>query len=103
LSQSIREQELARVFAAVLHANTQLSSQATAGVGHNRGPPEAEPALYTIEGFCKSHNVSRSLLYQLLRDGIGPRTIKLGRTVRISREAEIAWRAERQAASNQAA
>ncbi len=101
LSQSLREKELTRVIVAALHANTQLSPQAIAGVGHNRGPPlEGEPAMYTIEAFCAAHMISRSGLYALWRQGIGPRTVKLGRAVKVTRESAAQWRAERQLASD---
>jgi hypothetical protein len=82
---------------------TALPSQATSGIGHNRGPPlEGEPALYTIAKFCQTHTISRSGLYALWRRGIGPKVIRLGRSVKITREAAVQWRAERQEATNAA-
>ena len=49
-------------------------------------------ANYTVDGFCRAHQISRALLYQLWADGRGPRRQKLGRTVRISKEAAAQWR-----------
>ena len=72
-------------------------------VGAGPPPLEAEPLFYGIAGFCEAHGISRSGLYALWRQGIGPKVIKLGKAVKISREAAAQWRAERQAATDQAA
>jgi hypothetical protein len=57
---------------------------------------------FTIPQFCARHAISEGL-YQKLRElGLGPReTCLLDRKI-ISEEAETAWRAEREAASNAA-
>jgi predicted DNA-binding transcriptional regulator AlpA len=99
----IAEKALTDAVVAALRANDQLPPQAVVSVGHNRGPPlEFEPALYSIASFCQAHGVSRSALYKLWRLNIGPRVVKLGKAVKISREAAAQWRFERQAASDQA-
>lgn len=52
----------------------------------------AEPPLYTVSAFCAAHHIARSFLYQLLREGRGPRVMKLGRRTFITREAAADWR-----------
>lgn len=61
-----------------------------------------EPPLYTVSGFCSAHHIARSFLYQLLREGRGPRIIKLGRRTFITREAAADWRARMEKESNAA-
>lgn len=51
-----------------------------------------EPPLYTVSGFCATHHIARSFLYLLLREGRGPRVMKLGRRTFITREAAAEWR-----------
>jgi len=52
-----------------------------------------EPPLYTVTAFCTAHHIARSFLYLLLREGRGPRVMKLGRRTFITREAAADWRA----------
>jgi hypothetical protein len=49
-------------------------------------------AAYTIQNFCRAHDISRPLFYRLLADGRGPRTMRVGRRVLISAEAAADWR-----------
>lgn len=46
----------------------------------------------TVAQFCADHNISRTHFYQLIKDGKGPRLMKLGRRVLISAEAAADWR-----------
>jgi predicted DNA-binding transcriptional regulator AlpA len=39
---------------------------------------ETEKLAYDVPGFCKAVGISRSLFYDLLRNGEGPRVTKLG-------------------------
>ena len=41
----------------------------------------------TIPQFCVDHGISRTLAYELIKSGRGPRLMKLGRRVLISAEA----------------
>ena len=94
---SALEKELARHIAKAL-------PQVMAGIGRPPEPsPEAEPAAYDTLEFCAAHRISRSQLYKLWRAGVGPRFMRLGKSVRISKEAAAQWRAERQDATDQAA
>ena len=53
--------------------------------------PADRPAS-TIPQFCVDHGISRTLAYQLIKNGKGPRLMKLGRRVLISAEAAAEWR-----------
>jgi hypothetical protein len=48
---------------------------------------------YSVDGFCRSHSISRAHFYQLLKRGDGPRTFKAGKLTLISKEAAADWRA----------
>ena len=61
-----------------------------------------EPPLYTVSGFCAAHHIARSFLYQLLREGRGPRVMKLGRRTFITREAAADWRVRMEKATSAA-
>ncbi len=47
---------------------------------------------YSVADFCRAHGISRALFYKLLREGRGPRVMKVGRRTLISREAAEQWR-----------
>ena len=47
---------------------------------------------YSIEEFCQSFRICRATLYNLLKSGKGPRTMKVGSRTLISSEAATAWR-----------
>ena len=47
---------------------------------------------YEIVEFCLRHGISRATLYNLWRDGKGPRRMKVGARTLISREAAEDWR-----------
>jgi predicted DNA-binding transcriptional regulator AlpA len=57
-------------------------------------PRPLDPPTYTVPKFCAAHHISRSYLYELWRDGRGPRRAKLGRRTLITGEAAAAWRRE---------
>jgi len=47
-------------------------------------------ATESIPQFCSSHNISRTHLYELIKQGKGPRLMKVGRRTLISQEAAAA-------------
>ena len=57
-------------------------------------------AALSVTEFCMSHGISRALFYLLLRDGSGPRVMRVRGRVLISTEAASEWRQrmEREAA-----
>jgi hypothetical protein len=54
---------------------------------------------FPIGVFCKRNAMSRGKFHKLKRDGKGPREMDVGGMIRISVEAEAAWRRECEAAS----
>ena len=52
----------------------------------------SDPPIYSVSAFCEAHQIARSFLYQLLREGRGPRVTKLGRRTFVTREAAAEWR-----------
>jgi hypothetical protein len=56
-------------------------------------------AAYSIPEFCHDHNISRSSYYNLKRDGIAPREMRVNSRVLISAEAARDWRVEREQAA----
>lgn len=46
----------------------------------------------TIKEFCAAHRISRTTFNELQKRGEGPVIMRIGRVIRISDEAENAWR-----------
>lgn len=46
----------------------------------------------SVDGFCARWGFSRGHFYNMLREGRGPRTMKVGSRTLISPEAEDEWR-----------
>jgi hypothetical protein len=56
--------------------------------------PAIDRAAYSVNEFAHAHGLSRAHLYNLWRDGIGPKAMRVGRRTLISKEAAAAWRRE---------
>ncbi|UXC37100.1 hypothetical protein [Cupriavidus gilardii] len=55
---------------------------------------------FTVPEFCEAHGrMSRSLFYTLVKEGKGPRLMKIGRRTLISQEAAADWRRAMEAAT----
>lgn len=54
-------------------------------------PPHIAPANFTIDQFCARHYVSRSFVYEQISDG-KLKTVKLGRSRRITAEEDQRFR-----------
>jgi predicted DNA-binding transcriptional regulator AlpA len=65
-----------------------------------KAPPTA---LFNITSFCLAHGISESFFYELRKQGLGPRELKLGSRVFITHESASEWRAQREAATAPAA
>jgi hypothetical protein len=66
----------------------------------DKKPTAAPLALaFSVEEFCTLHRISRCYFYKLLRNGLGPRIIKIGARTLISVEAAADWRREREVAA----
>jgi len=101
LPTNIQETDLLERIKSALREDLSQENLTTSGLGHNRGLPFDDPAVYTVPLFCLTHQISRSTLYNLWRDGRGPKFFKIGSSVRISREAATQWRHDREAATVQ--
>ena len=55
---------------------------------------------FSISEFCQRNGISLPLYHKLRAQGRGPKTMALGRAIRISIEAERAWRGEREKPSD---
>jgi hypothetical protein len=53
----------------------------------------ASKQSFSIEEWCALNNVSRTAFYGLLKAGLAPKTMLVGRRRLISAEAAAAWRA----------
>ena len=53
---------------------------------------QVENKTHSVEGFCKSHSISVPFFYNLVKEGKGPRLMKVGRRTLISAEAAKDWR-----------
>jgi len=54
------------------------------------------PVVFTVAEFCAAHRISRSLLYLEWKAGTGPRFLRVGTRILITREAAAQWRVERE-------
>jgi enolase len=66
---------------------------------HERRAIVAGVSGYTVDQFCERYNFGRSCFYKLLKEGRGPRIMKIGRLTRISPEADDEFRARLEAES----
>jgi hypothetical protein len=51
---------------------------------------------FSIPDFCRRHRLSQSFYFKLQQEGRGPRVMKIGARVLISKEAAAEWRRERE-------
>lgn len=58
--------------------------------------PPVDQQAFSIQAFCLRNDISLHLYHKLRATGRGPRTMALGRAIRISIEAEREWRMERE-------
>jgi predicted DNA-binding transcriptional regulator AlpA len=54
-------------------------------------------SLISIPDFATEHGISRSLVYKLIKEGRGPKIVKINSRSLISIEAGIEWRARMEA------
>lgn len=50
-----------------------------------------EKLSYSIPEWCEARGISRSSFYNLIQNGLGPKTYFVGRRRFISRDADIEW------------
>jgi hypothetical protein len=59
-----------------------------------------ERDAYSIPEFCLRHGFSQAKYFQIAASGEGPRVMRVGKRVLISREAATEWRRSREAAAS---
>ena len=57
-----------------------------------------EKDAFNVIEFCQRHGLCRSSFYNLLTRGEGPRVMRVGSRIMISKEAAADWRRERESA-----
>ncbi len=55
-----------------------------------------EREAFTIDEFCRAHGFSRAHYFNLQKLGMGPRVMRVGSRVLVSREAAAEWRRARE-------
>lgn len=58
---------------------------------------ETQPEMMSISRFCAQHDISRAFLYKLWGRKQGPRSVRIGRKVLISRKSAEEWRQQMEA------
>lgn len=53
---------------------------------------DLSPQAYDVSTFCKVHSIGRTFFYRLLKEGRGPKIMKIGSRRLISVEAAREWR-----------
>jgi hypothetical protein len=70
-----------------------------AGIARNRRATEPIPrACFSVREFCTAHGISDHMFFKLQRQGLAPRTMRVGARTLITVEAAAEWRREREAA-----
>ena len=70
-----------------------VTSVGTHSIGIVVDPVETEKRVaFSVSEFCEAHRISRSLFYELRRNGLGPKEMKVGARRLISHEAAAEWR-----------
>ena len=57
------------------------------------------PLAFSVAEFCEGHGISRDLFYELLKAGLGPDCMMVGKRRLITPQASERWQREREAAS----
>jgi predicted DNA-binding transcriptional regulator AlpA len=69
------------------------------GERRNSVEPVIRREARSIAEFCAAHGISRASYYNIKRAGLGPREMRVGRSVRISTGAAAEWREKLESAS----
>jgi hypothetical protein len=64
--------------------------------------PQQTRCVFTVAEFCEAHRICRAHLYDLWREGTGPRFMLAGTKKLISFEAAADWRRQRETATEAA-
>lgn len=81
-------------------ANKNKSRAVGGAVSAARCPAIHEICAFTVREFCCSHRISIGFFYLMRAEGWGPREMRAGTRVLISKEAASDWRRSREAAAS---
>ena len=79
--------------------NRKGQLKSASAVPHHEDASTIHPAADSVARFCQSHGISKATFYNLIREGHGPATMKVGRRTLISRESAEVWRRRMEAAT----
>ena len=100
---SVRENSInALSLAEVLKRLAALESTIAGFVRNRRVEAPIQRACYSVREFCTAHRISDHMFFKLQRQGIAPRTMRVGGRTLISVEAAAEWRCQCEAAENPA-
>jgi hypothetical protein len=88
--------------AEVLERLAALEAKITKIACSPRAKEPIQLACYSIRQFCTAHNISDHLFYKLQRQGLAPKTMRVGARTLISMESAAKWRRKCEAAENPA-
>jgi hypothetical protein len=63
----------------------------------------SELDAFSVAEFCQRHGICRAGYYNLRREGLAPKSFKVGRRRLISKESAAEWRSKMEAASAEGA
>ncbi len=69
-----------------------MNTQNTIPQDQERNALTPAAAVFNVNGFCAAHDITKVTFYKLLKDGLGPRIMKVGARTLISVEAAADWR-----------
>jgi predicted DNA-binding transcriptional regulator AlpA len=72
-----------------------MNTTSTTAHAQQCAPSPAAPAVYSVKDFCAAHGITKVTLYKLLKEGIGPRIMKVGTRTLISLESAAEWKKAR--------
>ena len=84
--------------AEVLERLAALESKIARIARNCRAREPVSPTCYSIRNFCIAHSISEDMFFKLQRQGLAPRTMRVGARTLISVEAAAEWRREREVA-----
>ena len=67
---------------------------------NNRAKESVAPACYSVRDFCIAHSISEDMFFKMQRQGLTPKTMKVGARTLISMEAAAEWRRQCEATAD---
>lgn len=80
-----------------MQTNDVIQAAIRAAIAELKRDAKKDAPASTVPQFCDQHHISKVHFYNLVKQGKGPRLMKLGRRTLISSEAAADWRARMEA------